>query len=343
MRSSSTIRKTNSAAESITISPTVESANQALASTAESLATGFWLNGVWSRSREYLADLASLTKPRILVLLLITTCCPMVLAAKGQVDGMLVFYALLGGALMSGSAGAFNCIWDRDVDTVMQRTKDRPLPNNRLTVTAAFVFATLLGIAGFTVLIQAVNEAAAFLSLFGHLFYVFVYTIWLKRRTPQNIVIGGAAGAVPPMVGWVAVTGKIDLDAVLLFLVIFLWTPPHFWALALNRNKDYQRAGIPMLPVVAGQNATHKQMLWYALALLPVTLALVLHNETLGVVSLVGLLSLSAMFAWKVQVLKRTLKIQPELHDKQAWDVFKFSVLYLALFFAFLVIDSVLI
>lgn len=288
----------------------------------------------------YRNDLVSLTKPRILVLLLITTCCPMVLAAHGEVHFVQILLALAGGALMSGSAGVINCIWDRDIDAVMERTKRRPMPNGRVSVAAALAFAAVLGVAGLAVLYYGLNPVAAGLGLFGHLFYVFIYTMWLKRSTPQNIVIGGAAGAIPPMVGWVGVTGRIDLDAVLLFLIIFLWTPPHFWALALNRNADYRRAGIPMLPVVAGREATHRQMVAYAAALLPVSLFLVWHNETLGMFSFVVLLALGATFLLKVMALQRIAPEEAARHEQRAWDVFKFSVLYLALFFMCLVVDS---
>ncbi|MCB0360169.1 MAG: heme o synthase, partial [Bdellovibrionales bacterium] len=230
-----------------------------------------------------------MTKPRVMSLLLISTACPMVLAGGGSVPAISVFWALLGGALVTGSASAINCIWDRDIDAIMQRTQNRPMAAGRISTRAAAVFSFAIGFAGLLVLAVCLNVAAAATALFGHLFYVLVYTMWLKRSTPQNIVIGGAAGAVPPLVGWVAVSGSLDLTAALIFFVVFLWTPPHFWALALNKNEDYQRAGVPMLPVVAGAEATHTQMLVYALALIPVSVLLVLSNPLLGWFSMVVL------------------------------------------------------
>jgi protoheme IX farnesyltransferase len=288
----------------------------------------------------YCLDLFNLTKPRILTLLLISTCCPMILAAKGSVPYHLLAFALVGGALISASASVCNCIWDRDIDAVMERTKTRPLPRRRVSVAAALVWAATLGVIGFFVLYLGLNPLAAWIALFGHFFYVVVYTMWLKRSTPQNIVIGGAAGAIPPIVGWVGVTGRLDLEAVLLFLVIFLWTPPHFWALALNKNSDYQRAGVPMLPVVCGERETHKQMFWYALSLLPVSLWLVLSNSELGWFSLTTLLLLGLVFCWKVYQLKLLEGADDAAKTKKAWDVFGFSLIYLALFFVCLVVDS---
>lgn len=288
----------------------------------------------------FVFDLISLTKPRIIVLLLISTCCPMILASSGQAGFLQVFWTVLGGALVSGSAGAFNCIWDRDIDLIMDRTKSRPLPAGRVGVTTAFVFATIIGILGLLVLNYLVNPFCAVIALAGHLFYVLIYTAWLKRVTTQNIVIGGAAGAVPPIVGWVAITGKVDWTAFLMFLVIFLWTPPHFWALALNRNSDFKRANIPMLPVIAGEKITHQQMLWYALSLIPTGILLVMSNKDLGLLSLIGLSSLSSIFAFKIFQLKLIAPTDTNLKTKKAWDIFGFSLIYLTLFFVFIVIDS---
>ena len=295
------------------------------------------------RMRTWIVDVISLAKPRILTLLLIATCCPMILAGHGRVPLEMFMAALFGGALISGSASVINCIWDRDIDAVMERTRNRPLPAKRLSVMTAAVFALLLGVGGFVVLYAGLNPLAAYTALFGHFFYVVIYTMWLKRSTPQNIVIGGAAGAIPPIVGWVGVTGRLDLEAWLMFLLIFLWTPPHFWALALNKNSDYARAGVPMLPVVAGEKATHRQMLWYALSLIPVSLVLVLANEELGWFSMVTLLSLGFVFAFKVYQLKLIDENNVPAKTKKAWDVFYFSLLYLALFFVCLVVDSTLI
>ena len=288
------------------------------------------------------ADLFQLTKPRIMVLLLISTVCPMFLAAGGRLDLWGAGWALLGGALVSGSASALNCIWEIDIDAVMERTKNRPLPAGRLSRKTALLFSISIGLLGLFILAYLFNPLAALVALFGHFFYVVIYTIWLKRTTPQNIVIGGAAGAVPPVVGWVAVTGRIDITAILLFLIVFLWTPPHFWALALNKNSDYQKAGIPMLPVVAGEKKTCNLMLFYALLLIPATLSLVLTNSNLGPYSLVTLLSLSLIFSFKVYQLRSLVFADAENKYRKAWDVFGFSLLYLALFFVSLVVDSTL-
>jgi len=284
-------------------------------------------------------DLFQTTKPRILSLLLISTACPMVLAAGGALEFQLLLAALIGGALVSASASVINCIWDRDIDALMTRTKNRPLAAGRLSPDVAFIFALFLGLSGLFVLSTWTTSTAAATALFGHFFYVVVYTIWLKRTTSQNIVIGGAAGAVPPIVGWAAVTGEITATALLLFLIIFLWTPPHFWALALNKSKDYARAGVPMLPVVASRRETKVQMRYYALSLLPVSVLLVLSNEYLGVFSLGLLLILGLIFCFKIFKLER-VEENSKAEERAAWEVFGFSLIYLSLFFATLVIDS---
>jgi heme o synthase len=291
----------------------------------------------------FVADLINLTKPGILVLLLISTACPMVLASGGDVTLHQIFLALMGGALVSGSASTFNCIFDRDIDAIMNRTKNRPLAAGRISVFTAFVFATILAILGIGILAIYLNLLAAALALFGHLFYVLVYTIWLKRTTPQNIVIGGAAGAIPPLVGWAAVTGNIGWTAFLLFLVIFLWTPPHFWALALNKNSDYQKAGIPMLPVVSGEEKTFRQMMFYGLSLIPVSMALVIVDEQLGWFSMLSLIGINLVFCFKIYQLWLFSKTNPEKKVSKAWDVFGFSLIYLGLFFICIVVDSTLI
>ena len=288
-------------------------------------------------------DYISLTKPKIISLLLISTCCPMVLASGGQVSLAKVIWALVGGALMTASASAINCIWDADIDALMERTKDRPMACGRVSVLGAFLFSILLGAIGLYVFFHFLNPLAAAISLGGHLFYVLVYTMWLKRTTPQNIVIGGAAGAVPPLVGWAAVTGDIGLDALLMFLVVFLWTPPHFWALALNRNKDYQRASVPMLPVVSGEKETHKQMLYYAIALLPVSLWLVYNNQYLGWFSFVVMGGAGVIFIQKILRMMSVFNKSPEVKEKATWGVFGFSLIYLAVFFMCMVVDAILI
>lgn len=288
-----------------------------------------------------LKDFVSLTKPKVMSLLLISTVCPMVLAAGWEIDFSLLCIVLIGGALVSGSASALNCIWDRDIDAIMERTLKRPIVLGRLTPGVAFVFAISIGLLGLLILGYLVNPYAAAIALFGHFFYVFIYTIWLKRTSTQNIVIGGAAGAVPPMVGWVAVTGGLDVNAALLFLVVFLWTPPHFWALALNKNADYTRANIPMLPVVAGEAKTLVQMFWYSVALIPCSLLLVLFNDKLGWLSFVVMAILGIVFSWKIFNLMRS-KGDAEQRSKGAWGVFGFSLVYLALFFVCIVVDALI-
>ena len=288
-------------------------------------------------------DYFLLMKPKVLLLLLISTACPMFLAAGGGVSFELLFWTMLGGTLVSGSAAAINCVWEAGTDRLMERTKNRAVAAGRLSPTQATVFALSIGMLGLLVMTIFVNPVAASLSLFGHFFYVFIYTIWLKPSTPQNIVIGGAAGAIPPMVGWAAVSNSVTLTSFLLFAVVFLWTPPHFWALALNKNSDYRRAGIPMLPVVAGERATHLQMLAYALTLPPVSILLVSTNPHLGWFSMCILTLISVVFAWKTYELKCLGDSLSEEREKKAWDVFSFSLIFLSLFFFCLVVDSLLI
>lgn len=283
-------------------------------------------------------DIISLGKPGILGLLLISTGCPLILASAGELDLKVALCALLGGALVTTSASALNCLIDSDIDAIMNRTKTRPLPAGRLGARTAVIYALITGILGMCVLFFGTNYVAALTALFGHLFYVVVYSCWLKRTTPQNIVIGGAAGAVPPMVGIAAATGQIDLTAIMLFLVVFLWTPPHFWALALNKNEDYKRAGIPMLPVIAGRRNTHVQMLVYALLLWISTIALVAVSAPLGVFSAVFFNVLGAVFVYRIVMVMRAQS--DEVHERQCWKTFGFSLIYLAVFFLVLVIDS---
>src|SRR5688572_20288706 len=216
----------------------------------------------------------SLTKPRIIVLLLITTVPAMVLAEKGWPSSWLVLATLIGGSLSAGGANAINCWYDRDIDGIMVRTRSRPVVTGAIEPAYALAFGIALGVAAFAFLWATTTLMAAVLAMVALLFYVFVYTIWLKRRTPQNIVIGGAAGAFPPMVGWAAVTGDISLASATMFAIIFFWTPPHFWALSLRLKNDYTEAGVPMLPVTAGPEVTRLQILRYSVLLVVVTLLL---------------------------------------------------------------------
>src|SRR5881628_3497668 len=216
-----------------------------------------------------LRDMVMLTKPRIISLLLVTTVAPMFVA--GNPGWLLVLIVLIGGYLMAGGANAVNMYLDSDIDTRMSRTRLRPIPSGRMGPKSVLAFGIALATAATFLLARFTNVLTALLALGGFYFYVFVYTRWLKRTTPQNIVIGGAAGAFPPLVGVAAVTGRIDLLAVYLFLIVFYWTPPHFWALALLKQREYGRAGVPMAPLVWGEAETKRQMLWYTLILVPLT------------------------------------------------------------------------
>lgn len=288
-----------------------------------------------------------LGKPKVLSLLLVSTACPMLLASDGKVSFFHIVIALIGGSLVSASASVINCIWDMDIDSVMSRTINRPLVTGVLSSTFAAAYSLVLGFLGIIILALYLNPLAAFLALVGHLFYVFVYTVMLKRATPQNIVIGGAAGAIPPLVGWAGVTNSIELTPVLMFLLVFLWTPPHFWALALNKNSDYQKAKIPMLPVVSGERTTHLQMLMYAIALIPTSALLALSNSTYSIYSFILYMLLSLYFAklnYDLYLLGKKLPT-PELDEKKtklAWRIFGFSIVYLFLVFFAMVTDSLL-
>ena len=223
-------------------------------------------------SPSLVADLITLTKPRIISLLLVTTIAPMFITPAGLPSWSLVGWVALSGYLMAGGANAINMWFDRDIDDKMARTRLRPIPAGRIPAGAALVFGLTLGAVAFSLFWRFVNPLSAWLALSGLAFYVLVYTVWLKRLSPQNIVIGGAAGAFPPLVGWAAMTGSISLGALYLFAIIFYWTPPHFWALALNKQRDYRAAGIPMMPNVHGVHETKRQMLLYTLMLIPLTI-----------------------------------------------------------------------
>lgn len=280
-------------------------------------------------------DYVALTKPRIIVLLLVTAFASMLVAAPGKVSPWVILFTLVGGALSAGSANAINQLLERDIDALMTRTRRRPIPSGRVSPSYAFAFAVLLGVVAFVEMAMLVNMLAALLSLAALLFYVFVYTVWLKRSTPQNIVIGGAAGAVPPLVGWAAATGRVDLTAVLLFLIVFLWTPPHFWALALFRRDDYARAHVPMLPVVAGEEETRRQIVIYTLVLVASTLLL----YPLGGMGLLYLLSAGVLGGIFVALAVGLLRVRTDL---AAVRVFGYSIVYLALLFAAMVADRIL-
>jgi heme o synthase len=278
-------------------------------------------------------DYVTLTKPRIMSLLLVTGLCAMFVGARGAPPAWLVVVTMSGLALACGGASALNHVLDRDIDKLMgKRTRARPLAAERMPPTRALEFGLTLSAFSFVLLASLVNVLAAALALVGNLFYVLVYTRWLKRATPQNIVIGGAAGAVPPLVGWAAATGNLTLPALWLFLIVFLWTPPHFWALALLIRRDYEAARIPMLPVVRGERETTRQIVWYSLVLVGVTLGPVLWG-TLGLVYLLAAIALGAAFLWLALALRR------QTTPRHASVLFHYSLLYLALLFVAMAID----
>ncbi len=278
-----------------------------------------------------LRDFVALLKPRVMSLVVFTGFAGLILA-PGSLNPVLAAIAVLCIAVGAGAAGAINMWYERDVDALMKRTRNRPLPAGRMDPSEALSFGIVLGLGSVVVMALAVNFVAAALLAFSICFYVFVYTIWLKRRTPQNIVIGGAAGAFPPMIGWAAVTGDVSLASLVLFAIIFMWTPPHFWALALYRSDDYAKAGIPMLPVTAGAVETRRQILIYTLALLPLALVPWFIGLT-GEVYLVAAAVLGLVF------VAGAVAVWREAGDAAARRLFGFSIVYLFLLFAVMMID----
>jgi protoheme IX farnesyltransferase len=282
-----------------------------------------------------LRDYVTLTKPRIMTLLLLTGACGMIVGAGGWPSTWLFIVTMAGLALACGGASALNHVLDRDLDRRMRRTDRRPVASERVAPTRALEFGLALSALSFVLLASLVNVLTAVLALVGNLFYVFVYTRWLKRSTPQNIVIGGAAGAIPPLVGWAAATGSVTVPALLLFAIVFLWTPPHFWALALLIRRDYEAAGVPMLPVVRGERETTRQIVLYSLALVAATAAPFLAG-TLGLPYLVAALALGAVFLG----LAARLRLEPT--PRRAAFLFHYSLLYLALLFGAMAVDAAL-
>ncbi len=281
--------------------------------------------------RTLAADLIALTKPRIISLLLVTTIAPMYVAGRPSV--LLVLLVTIGGYLMAGGANAVNMYLDRDIDDRMARTRLRPIPSGRMQPPAVLAFGVALATAATFLLAFFVNVLTSALALAGCYFYVFIYTRWLKRTTPQNIVIGGAAGAFPPLVGWAAVTGRVELTAIFLFLIVFYWTPPHFWALALLKQHDYGRVGVPMAPLVWGERETMWQMFWYTLILIALTVLPVAFGA-FGVGYLVAALALGGLLLWGIVRVMRAGQ-----WTARAWWVYKYSLLYLALLFVAMVVD----
>jgi protoheme IX farnesyltransferase len=281
-------------------------------------------------------DVVALTKPAIMSLLLLTALGGMFLAAQGVPPFGVLLAVLVGGACASGGASALNHYFDRDLDELMRRTRRRPLPAHRVSTRFAIALGVALNAVAFAVLWLGANLLAALLAVSGTLFYILVYTLWLKRTTSQNIVIGGAAGAVPPLVGWAAVTGTLDLPAWLLFAVIFFWTPAHFWALALLIREDYERANVPMLPVTKGDRATTWSILWYALSLLPLTVLLFVVRAA-GLLYLAAALGLGLAFVWYAV---RLVGASEARRRSEARSTYVFSLLYLALLFVAIMVDS---
>ena len=274
-----------------------------------------------------------LTKPRIIPLLLITTAASMAIASNGRIDPALLLVTLTGGTLAAASAQVMNCVYDRDIDYDMVRTRKRPLPSGDIQPYQAILFAVVLGVLSFTVLALWANLLAAGLAMSGIVFYMLIYTHWLKRHTTQNIVIGGAAGAIPPLVGWAAVTGDLSVTPWLLFTLIFLWTPPHFWALALMLKEDYAQVGVPMLPVVKGEAVTANQIWVYSLLTVPCSLLLL----PLGAVGWIYS-AIAAILGYYLIVKSWQLKQAPQ-DNQLARGLFKFSIFYMMLLCAGIVLD----
>ena len=285
--------------------------------------------------RDTVKNYIQLTKPRIIPLLLITTAASMAIASHGSIDPLLLLVTLTGGTLAAASAQVMNCIYDRDIDYDMVRTRKRPLPSGDIQPRHALIFAITLGVLSFTVLALFANLLAAGLAMAGIVFYMLIYTHWLKRHTTQNIVIGGAAGAIPPLVGWAAVTGDLSFTPWLLFILIFLWTPPHFWALALMIKDDYAQVGVPMLPVVAGEAVTADQIWIYSLLTVPCSLLLVFPLGVSG--ALYGAIA----FILGYYLLSKSWQLKQDPTDKPlARGLFKYSILYMMLLCAAMVVDS---
>ena len=287
----------------------------------------------WAKVMAYVA----LTKPRIIELLLVTTVPTMVVAQRGWPSLQLVVATLIGGTLAAGGANAFNMVIDRDIDAIMERTKGRPLVTGAMSPRAATIFASLIEIAAFVVLAIWVNVLSAWLALAATAFYIFIYTLWLKRRSKQNIVIGGAAGAVPVLIGWSAVTNSLAWAPVVLFAVIFIWTPPHFWALAVRYRDDYEAADVPMLPVVASLRRTTTEILVYTIVLWAASL-LVGPVAKLGWIYAIGAMLLGAFFTYDAVGLYR-LAHKDQADVARAMRLFHFSITYLPALFVLMAVD----
>jgi protoheme IX farnesyltransferase len=285
-------------------------------------------------ARRLVADYVALTKPRIILLLLVTALAAMVVAQRGWPATDLVLAVMIGGYLAAGGANAINMWFDRDIDAEMYRTRLRPIPAGRVRPQSALAFGITLNVLAFVVIAGRANLLAAGLTMCATLFYVLIYTVWLKRSTPQNIVIGGAAGAFPPLIGWAAVTGGLGLLPLYMFAIVFFWTPPHFWALALRLNNDYGRAHVPMLPQVRGGDETRRQILLYTVVLVAITLLPALVGA--GPLYIVPALVLGAIF------IGLGLVTRGPHAQRWARRTFEYSLIYLALVFAAMVVDALL-
>ncbi|HET9064867.1 MAG TPA: heme o synthase [Gemmatimonadales bacterium] len=284
-------------------------------------------------TRARVLDFIILTKPWIISLLLVTTIAPMFMTPAGLPSLALVGWVTLGGYLMAGGANAINMWFDRDIDDLMSRTRRRPIPSGRVSAPVALTFGIAIGALAFLIFWTMVNPLSAWLALGGLLFYVLIYTMWLKRSSPQNIVIGGAAGAFPPLVGWAAMTGRLDLGALYLFAIVFYWTPPHFWALALNKTTDYGNAGVPMMPNVHGIPETKRQMLLYTLMLIPLTIMPAIIGLS-GVFYGVAATLLGGRFLWLCWAIVREDGV-----TAKTWKLYRYSLSYLALLFVAMAVD----
>ena len=281
-------------------------------------------------SKDYIA----LTKPKVISLLLVTAISGMFLANGSTPSLILIIIIIVGGTLASGGAGAINHFIDKDVDQLMKRTSNRPVASNRVTPNKALSFGVFLTILSFIILYFGSNFLAAILAILGNVFYVFIYSLWLKKTTSHNIVIGGIAGCFPPLVGWAAVTGSLSLPAWYLFAIIFFWTPPHFWALAMLMNEDYKEAKIPMLPTIIGFRKTQIMILTHTIILIALTLALTIVSSNLGIIYLLGSIILGVMY------LNYTIRLIVKYTTKKNLGLYKFSLLYLFLICMTIIIDS---
>lgn len=277
-----------------------------------------------------------LTKPRIILLLLFTTAAGLWVAGHGEVDAKIGLITMFTGACAAGAANTINCLYDRDIDQIMVRTQSRPIPSGRVSPRDALIFAITLTSLAMGLQTYCVNLLSALLEMSGIFCYVAVYTHWLKRHSTHNIVIGGAAGAIPPLVGWAAMTGELSWAAWVMFGIIFLWTPPHFWALAMMIREDYAKVGVPMLPVVEGEAPTAKQIFIYTIVLLPASLLLVYPLGVMGAFYTIGAVVLGAMFIQKAWVL-----LQAPTDNQIARSLFKYSIVYMLVLSLFMVVDSI--